>query len=733
MSIRAACAFSLFFVCATLAAAEVRQVVVRIEPRREVTAIVIRNGDRTEAVSVKDGRIAVPADFPLPWSLGMRRFEAEPYTAADLERKRPWVIREFGTLTGRVERPSPKDGDRYVWLLQGSSSEVLEREVILDAGGAFHVDLPAGTYQGALLGLSTATRIRSGLVVQPGVATDLGTFVAEATVPISVRVLDAKSGKPVVGARVVWDPPGDILNSGVIRKLYARRWGATTNDGGIAQIGAVGPLPHSVRWRVEAKDYAPAQTARLQPKTPRRVTLPDVRLRREPTVVVRVRYPRGDDGLEKCTLVAGERRDPNVVRYTPTGRGKLREGDSSFEFPSYGQKRVWVEDKSGKTLFYRDFEVTEEATLVELTLLPIEISGRVTHRGKGLPDMLVALADQNNAELVLAKTPTNDDGEYRMTTWQSGKLHIYTISRRDRAGALTGHASVELDTDGRTELRADLEIPDAGFGIRVVDSVSGTPVQAEVDVRSSYENGRGVMVVLETDAEGRLDVSGTPEGKARLHITAKGYRAVDVEIIIRKDARDQVVRLEQSGGVTGRVVNAQGAPIAGARVLGGYVDELFQDAFYRAETDANGRFTFDAAPSLGTTFHVAATGHALGLTTLRADQPTTVVLHPPSSTFASLRENNQAPDKVFLVMAAAGQAFIPLGVMQEFAELNGMDLYQLCGSSPNGDVILPEFLGPGTYDLYLARRGGKPFIYQRVGTITTPLRTNAVLVIPSAP
>jgi hypothetical protein len=132
-------------------------------------------------------------------------------------------------------------------------------------------------------------------------------------------------------------------------------------------------------------------------------------------------------------------------------------------------------------------------------------------------------------------------------------------------------------------------------------------------------------------------------------------------------------------------------------------------------------------------FYVAAAGHALGITTLRSDQPATVVLYPPSSAFVSLRQNNQPPEKVFLVMASAGQTLIPLGMLQEFAELSGMDLYQLCGSSVDGDVILPQFLGPGTYDLYLARRGGRPFLYQRIGSISTPLRRNAVLSLPASP
>lgn len=732
MSRPLAAVFLVGFLPLVLLAADVRQVTLDVDPAQPLKAIAIRSGDRTESVSVRNGRIAVPADLPLPWSLGMLRFEAAPYTAADLEQKRPWVIRELGALAGRLQRPSSKDGDKFVWLLQSGDSAVIERELAVDDDGAFRVAIPAGTYHGALIGTGSATRIRSGIIVRPGQTTDLGVLTAAAAVPVSVRVLDARSRKPVAGARVVWDPPDDILNAAPLRKLYAKRWGAVTNGNGIAEIPAVGPLPHSVRWRVEAKPYAPAQSVRLQLREPKRVTLPDVQLRQQPAVVVRVQYPRRDEeSLEQCTLVAGENRDPHSPRFTAVGRTKLREGDSRFELTSYGRKRVWIEDRSGRTIFYRDFEVTAETTLVDLMLQPTEVHGRVTQRGKAVSDVLVTLADPRNGRVILAQAPADDDGQYRLTTWQSGELFLYTIGRRNGAGKSAGAASTHVDTDGRSAVRADLEMPAAGFAIRVVDAATGAPLRASVDVRSRYDNGRASMGGEETGADGRLEVSGNPEGSAKLHVTAKGYRAADVEIAIRDEAPEQTIRLERGGTVSGRVVNVQGAPIAGARIVGGYPDEHDPEGYYRATTDAQGRFELDPAPAPGTPFYAFAAGHALTVTTLRSDPPTTVVLHPPSSSAVSLRQDNRPPEKVFLVMAATpGQSFIPLGVLEELAALSGMDLYQLCGSSADGDVVLPEFLGPGTYDLYLARRGGKPFIYHRIGTISTPLRRNTVLALP---
>jgi hypothetical protein len=115
-------------VSTTTFAADVHQITVRVEPKQEVTAIVVRAGEATQSVSVRNGAIGVPKELPFPLQLGMTRFEAAPYTRDDFEQKRPWVIRELGAIAGRVQRPSPKPGERFVWLLQPSGSDrVVER------------------------------------------------------------------------------------------------------------------------------------------------------------------------------------------------------------------------------------------------------------------------------------------------------------------------------------------------------------------------------------------------------------------------------------------------------------------------------------------------------------------------------------------------------------------------------------------------------------------------------
>src|SRR5688572_10952419 len=177
---------------APVSAAAVHHVELRVVPPQSVRAIAVRGGEAVRSVEVRNGKATIPADLPLPWSLGMVRFEADPFTREHLDGKRPWVIRELGIVRGRLEHRAAGQKERFTWLLARSGSgSVEEIDVAPGEDGAFELRVAAGTYDGVLLGATSATRIRSGIVVRPGEPTDLGGVVPEPAVPISLRVVDA--------------------------------------------------------------------------------------------------------------------------------------------------------------------------------------------------------------------------------------------------------------------------------------------------------------------------------------------------------------------------------------------------------------------------------------------------------------------------------------------------------------------------------------------------------------
>lgn len=705
-------------------------VAVRVEPPQSLRAITLRSGDEVRSVAIVNGRFSAPDDFPLPWTVGMSRFETTAYSKADLDAKRPLVIRELGILRGTLQRAKPPQSESFDWLLQAAdAAQPRELPFTVNATGAFEIRLPAGLYQGAALGAASATRIRSGIVIKAGQATDLGAIVTEPTTPVTVRVIDAKRNAAMAGARVEWDPPGDLLNAELNRAIYGRRWSGVTDRNGVISFASVGPLPMTIRWRVAAEGFASASTVRTQLREIQRVALPDVRLRPDATILVRAVLP-DDKVFRGAMLGLHAREDDRSRRFTRKSVTELREGETRLRAGDYGMKRITIENASGKPVLYRDIEVVNELTIVDLAPHPVEIHGRVMSGDAPIANTIVRATEPTDGAFTLAEARTNEDGAYRMRAWQSGPMLLYTIAAGG-PGRSSGNAEARVDTTNRADVRADLEMPRSGFSIAVVDAATGAPVKARIWRRLSFGEKQR-LGSDETDAQGRLVAAAYPAGKASLHIQAKGYRARDVHLEITDRNDEHVIRLEKSRGIRGRVIDAHGAPIRGARITGGYATELTMQPHFFTQTDADGRFELDSAPEAGTLFYVAAARHALAITALQSDIDNTIVLHPPSAGTAVLMPDNAPPEKIWMVMAApAGGGFIPLGALDDLADVNGMSPYQLHGSALDGSVVLPEFLPPGTYELFIAKLGGDPYVYHRVGRITAPLQRAVALSFSS--
>ena len=723
-------ALFLMALAAPVFATVTHSIALEIDPPQAITAISVKGGGDVQPVRVIGGKALIAADLPLPWSLSLARFEADLYTKEDLEQKRPWKIRELGVLKGKVQRSGLRNGDPYTWLLMRSNAEAAQEIGFKVSGdGAFEVRLPAGIYQGALVGPSAASRIRSGIVIKPGQASDIGAIACEAAVPVSLRVVDAKRGGPVAGARVVWDPPGEVLNATLSRRLYGRRWTAVSDSRGVVTLPAIGPLPLSVRWHVEAKSYAPTKSVQLRLSEPVRFAMPDVKLRPEAAVIVRVQLP-ADRRFKGASLAIGEPADERSLRFTRRLRADLRDGETRFALAQYGQKRVWIEDETGKVLLYRDFTVTNETTVIDLAPRAVDVYGSVTFSDDPLKGVAVRVSDPHDSRVVLGQSVTDEDGEYRLTSYQSGDIYLTAIGG-SRAGKLFNSMSRTMQLS-ENDLRADFELPPGGLAIEVLDAATDKPIRASVEKHVHFKDGSIQAGRLQTDDKGRLTLAGMKEGTANLYVSAKGYIAEDVTFAFSKDIPEKTIKLQRTQPLSGRVIDIRGLPIARASVTGGYANELAVQAYFETTTDAAGHFEFDSAPEPGTLFYVTAPGYTLGITTLNPGQPATIVLNPPTPGVVALREDNKIPEKVYMVMAApAGETFIPAGVLDDLAELNGMNAYQLHGSALDGTVVLPQFLPAGTYEMFIARKGGDPFLYQRIGAITAPLGRNTVLAYRS--
>ncbi|HEY0143808.1 MAG TPA: carboxypeptidase regulatory-like domain-containing protein [Thermoanaerobaculia bacterium] len=709
-------------------AARAAPIAVRFEPAtRQVESVEVRRAadEATAATTLRitGGALNLPATLTPPLVIERHGFEPVTYTAADLAGRKPIVLRALGTLTGTISRRSTKKAP-FTWLLRHTDAqEPVEIDFVAGADQRFSIPLPAGVYQGAVIGEGLASYTIAAIVIRPGETTEPKPIALEPTAPAAFRVVDQATNEPVAGARVEWNPPSQELNSGTSRILFRKRWSGTTASDGRVSFPSIGPLPIPVRWRVEAPSYPPVDTPATQLRADARLALADVALRRPSVVTVRVNPPRKGE-LPRGTLVLLSGSDESL-QYRRDTSVPLKAGETLFRDVAYGRKRLQVTGESGETLLYEDFRVDRETAAIELLLEPVELHGKVTRGSAPVSGVRVEFTDPHDPAVRLARTETNFLGRYETTTWKRGALHGYAIENSP-AGKSSGSARIDVTIDAAArEQEANFALPSGGFTLHVVDAVSEQPVPvANVHQRIQFRDGVTSMRMSETDGEGKLEFANMGEGTAKLFIKARGYRTAESEVVITSGGQPDVrIALQPARAVSGRVVGPEGMPIAGALLEGGYAGRATQAAF-ETRTNAEGEFRFESAPMAGTTFYAMAPGYALTVTTLRAGDDNVIRLERPSNGMVYLTGSDGAPPRKVYRLAAApqGGAIVPQGVLDDLARVNGLTSFQLLANGRDGATILAEFLGAGAWDLFLTKRGGDPYLYERIGSVTTPTR-----------
>ncbi|MCC7376755.1 MAG: carboxypeptidase regulatory-like domain-containing protein [Verrucomicrobiales bacterium] len=112
-----------------------------------------------------------------------------------------------------------------------------------------------------------------------------------------------------------------------------------------------------------------------------------------------------------------------------------------------------------------------------------------------------------------------------------------------------------------------------------------------------------------TDADGRFTCRNVKEEKTLFSVLARSYAPADQYQKVQADMPDVVFRLAPGAVVRGRVENARGEPLAGARVQlegNGNIGRTYE---FGTRTDDNGRFEWDGAPKETMQFYLHAPGY----------------------------------------------------------------------------------------------------------------------------
>jgi hypothetical protein len=111
-----------------------------------------------------------------------------------------------------------------------------------------------------------------------------------------------------------------------------------------------------------------------------------------------------------------------------------------------------------------------------------------------------------------------------------------------------------------------------------------------------------------TEADGKFRIGNAPAGKSFLTAQAPDHPPEMKSVDIAAGISPVEFRLGQGRTISGRVVDAQSRPVAGAFVAA-YYWRGHQTADWRAETDAEGRFHWDRAPSDTVSLGVSKPGY----------------------------------------------------------------------------------------------------------------------------
>ncbi len=201
---------------------------------------------------------------------------------------------------------------------------------------------------------------------------------------------------------------------------------------------------------------------------------------------------------------------------------------------------------------------------------------------------------------------TGEDGAFEIAPVPGGRIVLVAFPDEHEPA----NETFELEEAGARHVTLTLRVGAAVEG--VVTGPRGPVEAATVEVRSAGGPPRPPLKAREarTDASGRYRVGGLAPGRARLAARAPGLAPPSLEREV-ETVRGGAARADFEFGagatVEGRVVDEQGAGLAGARVAA-EVEGVFTP--YETTTDAAGAYRIAGLPATAAVIRATLAGHA---------------------------------------------------------------------------------------------------------------------------
>lgn len=438
-----------------------------------------------------------------------------------------------------------------------------------------------------------------------------GTLPLQQSSPtVTLRVTDAETGEPVVGARAQWEAEGEQRT-------------ATTNAAGEAQVRWRGGTPFRVRF--EADQHTPLEHIVV----PRDPSGGDVRM--DPVAEHVVTYAQSPFSVLSARLLDARHRE--IAKAEVNLRGGGRGQQATFEVPPRKRDGAWLEttvgSATGTYVFRRPLAAVETPLVVprakQVTVHVRNEAGETvktaraiievdTHDGPGAEDE----PRSSDAPAIQA----GDDGRLRFVIPAGGRTRLLVQAP---GAAPIVRTLTALDGTDTLEFvaQAGIRVPVQVFG------ADGKPLaKARVVARTSMEGMRIQRSAL-TDANGRALVGPFAEGSIELFAGATGHAAAG-QVADAAPAMG-TIPLHLVRGFPLRVVVADpyGRALAGVDVeltsRGGAAPVVRMPSMDEQVTGADGTLTVHGLPDH--LYDVALTLPGYGTQTLRKIRPGAVTYY----------------------------------------------------------------------------------------------------------
>ncbi len=379
-------------------------------------------------------------------------------------------------------------------------------------------------------------------------------------------------------------------------------------------------------------------------------------------------------------------------------------------------------------VFLTDVKVAEhENATKDVRIEPRSIKALVHKGSEPIAATDVSLTGGNGEWMTSIKT--DDQGVFRAQAWDEGYVGVSV-----QPSPSSHYATSEKI--GSTDAEWDISIPERTIRGIVVDKETSAPVPVKYLAFRIVKtvSGMGGLRSVPVGDDGRFQVDMVEAGKYTITANDPAYLDASVDVEVKPEDRDRDVRIEMEHGLNVRVkvVNADGAPVAGAMLI---PPRSQRDAVQVWTTDAAGMATlvFRRSDPMPVWVVTSAEGFTFATISPDAKEDANTVILPRAAANVTVRTTHD--DKS---AAPHSHVFLAFNGVPVPDDVRSMFPYERLVTGSDGTTLLTH-MPVGEYDFWARETPEERVMMPAPRFLGTPSHIsalageNSVIVVASTP